>query len=183
MSVQSDIYDFFTPIEDAIASAFKLGGVTCYTPLGEQQLNEAAIADPDHAEQFQKKRPRVEIVLHPGASKGILVAQAGRRVTSGHLREKARAATLDVNLITEPDIVKHRAFVARILFLTDTLAHDANETKSLTNHFLQSIRCQGGSLSYNGEEGHYQTSLVFDVDFSVQETAWPALEIELAAAP
>lgn len=182
MSVATDIYDFFTPVENAVSAAFERAGVTCYTPLGLQQLDEAGAADPDNLEQFQRKRPRVEIVLHPGASRGMLVPKAGRRVTSGVLREKARSASLHMALITGPNIVTHRAFLAKVLFLSDTLAYDANNTETLLNHCIQSIKCQGGQMNYKSEEGAFQTDLAFDVEISVQESKWDELETELATA-
>lgn len=179
MSVATDIYDFFTPVENAISAAYERAGVTCYTPLGLQQLNAAQEAAPDNAQQFQRKRPRLEIVLHPGAARGFFVPQAGRRVAAGHLREKANQATLSMDVITEPDIVKHRAFLARILFLSDTLAYDATQTETLTNHYLQAIKRTSGDTSYEAEDGHFRTRLTFDVDLSVQENKWPELEAEL----
>lgn len=179
MSVASDIYDFFTPIENAVSAAFARNGVACYSPLGLQELDAAGAADPTLEGEFQRPRPRLEIVLHPGASRGMFVPKAGRRVAAGVLREKARAAQLHMAVITKPDIVEHRAYLAQVLFLCDTLAYDANQTDTLTNHALQSIKCQGGQLDYKAEDGVFQTDLMFDVDFSVQEQKWAELDAEL----
>lgn len=181
MSALTDIYDFFTPLEEAAASVFDKSGVTCYTPLGEQQLDQQAQSDPTLEQSFQKKRPRVELALSLGASKGILRAQSGRRPAAGHLREKARTCTLHVNVVTDPDIVKHRAFVSTVLYIADTLAYEINETGSLTNHFVQRVSCTGESgRAYNAEDGQFETHLAFEIDLSVQEYAWDALDAAIA---
>lgn len=173
MSAASDIYDYFTPIEDAIATAFALVNVTCYTPLGEQILNAAAdAAAPDHKQEFQKKRPRVEIALMPGASKGRLLPVAGRRVAAGHLPEQARNANLIVRVITAAEIIVHRVYLAEVIYRLDTMAHAANATGKMPNHFLGGLRNNGGSLEYKASEGNFESTLNCDLDFSVKTTAW-----------
>lgn len=177
------IYDYFTPIEDAIATAFALNQVTCYTPLGEQLLNEAASsAAPDLEQRFQMKRPRVQIMLLPGAAKGILRPATGVRAASGFLREKARNASLTLRLVTEANIVAHRAYVARVLFLVDSLGADANAAedaegyKKLLYHRIGGLRCNGGTLDDAPEQGTLQTLLNCDLDFSVLDSAWALLD-------
>jgi len=179
MSAASDIYDYFTPIEEAIAARFTAANLTCYTALGLELLSAESTTSATGEQEFQKARPRVELVLQPGAAKGMLRAQADRKTTFGHMREKARMASLQMRIITAPQVVAHRAFVAQVLFLCDTLAADVNNTKSLTNHNLQSVRCSGGSVGYKPEDGDFETTLNFDVEFSVQEYAWDALDAEL----
>lgn len=176
--MNSAVYDYFTPIENAIAAAFQRNGVDCYTPLGEQQLNESSESEPSNTAAFQKKRPRVEVVLMPGANKGILRAEDGRRVAAGYLREWARTSSLVLAVITEADIIQHRAYLAKILYLLDTLAYDVSGTETLQNHAIQSIKCLGGSIAYKSEEGNYQTTLNNELEFSVQTTAWALLETE-----
>lgn len=181
MSALTDIYDFFTPLEEAVASVFDKSGVTCYTPLGEQRLDANAASDPSLEQSFQKRRPRVELALSLGPSAGMLRAESGRRAAAGHLREKCRRCTLHVNVVTEPDIVKHRSFVATVLFIADSLAYEVNETETLTNHFVQRIACTGESgRTYNAEDGQFETQLSFEVDLSVQEYAWTALDAAIA---
>lgn len=179
MSAITDIYDFLTPTEDAIAAAFKANEIACFTPLGQQKFaeDEATLGEKER-QDFQRPRPRLDIVLHPGPGKGILRPAAGYRITSGHLREKAWACSLMISVITAAEILVHRAYLARVLFLCDTLAHDANATRLLTHHFLQSIRCQGGTVGYHPQDGNFETQLTFDVDLSVKEDAWDSLDAQ-----
>jgi len=157
----ADIYDYFTPIEAAIVQVFDAQEIVCWTPL----------RDPE----FQKQRPRVEAVLMPGAGKVRLLPQAGRRSAPGHLREQARNASLVINVITEANITLHRAYVARVIYLLDTMAHDAQATGLIPNHFIAALRCNGGQLDYKPEEGLFNSTLNCDLDFSVRTTAWAEL--------
>jgi hypothetical protein len=59
--------------------------------------------------------------------------------------------------------------------LFDTIAHDANNTGSLTQYFIQSVKAAGGSLAYTDNEGLFESTLNYEVQFSVQEDAWASL--------
>jgi len=177
------IYDYFTPIEDAIAQAFAVNQITCYTPRGLQELNDAGTAaSPNNKQEFQKETPRVEIMLLPGASKGFLLPVAGRhRAAPGFLREQVRNASLTLRLITAANIVEHRAYVARVLFYVDTLGLDANAAvdaegaSKMPYHRIGCVMCNGGTLDYKPEEGNIETVLNCSVDFSVLDGAWELL--------
>lgn len=111
----------------------------------------------------------------PGGNLGMLLAQSERRPASGHMREKARRAILDLRLITEADIVTHRSFLAQVLFILDTLAFEMNETDQLPNHAVSGLICNGGGLSYAPQDGAYISHLSCTMDFSVKEAAWANL--------
>lgn len=175
MSALTDIYEYFTPIEEAVAKVFAQNSVMCYTPLGEQLLTESGSEASDE-QALQKKRPRVEVCLQPGAAKGILRPLPNRRVTSGHLQEKARVSQLTMLLVTEPNIVQHRNFIALVIAISDTLATGVNNQDSFNNFFIQSVRATGGTTNYKPEDGTFSTELTFDVEFSVQEYLWSALD-------
>lgn len=180
MSVETDIYDYFTPIENAIAAAFHAHDVICYTPLGKQGADDADDLTPDQEDpDFQRERPRIEIALMPGAGMGRLRVSSGRQVANGHLREMAYRSALNIEAITKADIREHRSYLCRILFLCDTLAHDVNNTALLYNHKLQRIQSTGGSVEYKPEDGLFRSLLTYDVDFSVQQYAFEALEATL----
>lgn len=173
MSAITDIYDYFTPIEDAIAAVFKAAEIDCFTALGEQPLGDG---EAEGDVEDKRPRPRVEIVLHPGAAMGRLRAMAGKNTSSGHLREYARRSNLDFRLITKADIREHRAYVAHIQYLCDTLADAVNETRLLTNHRIAAIRMTGGEAGYRPQDGVIETVLTAEVDFSVQHYAFEAIE-------
>lgn len=167
MSAISDIYDYFSPIEDAIRTVFEANEIVCWTPL----------SDPD----FQKERPRVEAVLLPGQNLGRLLpvvladGETRRRNANGFLREQARRSQLVIRVITESDIAVHRTFVAEILYLMDTAGHDMNAGDKLPNHAVSGLNCTGGTLETKAEEGSYMSVFMFDLDFSVKTAAWDAL--------
>lgn len=164
-----ELYDYFTPLEKAVASVFESQDFVIWTPL-----RDAA---------FQKSRPRVEAVIMPGAALGFLRPSAGLPARSGFLREKARKAALSVFVVTEAKIVTHRAFLARVLFLLDTLGYQMNETGLMPYHSVQMVKVNSGSLSDDPETGAYTTTLHCDIDFSFKESAWTALDTYLANNP
>lgn len=157
-----ELYDYFTPLETALASVFEAQEFVIWTPL----------RDPE----FQKERPRVEAVLMPGAALGFLLPEVNKPARCGFLREKARRASLTVFVVTEARIVTHRAFLARTLYVLDTLGHAMNATALMPYHSVQSVKCNGGGLSDDPTTGSYTTTLNCDLDFSVVESAWADLE-------
>ena len=159
---QDQLYDFCTPLETAIVTVFEAEEFVIWTPL----------RDPE----FQKERTRVEAVVMPGASLGFLLPEYGKPARCGFLREKARMANLSVLVVTEPSITVHRAFVARTLYVLDTLGWAMNETDDMPYHKVQHVKCNGGSLTHKPGDGSYQTSLDCEIKFSVLETAWADLE-------
>lgn len=161
MSAVSDIYDYFTPLEDAIRTVFEAAEVTCWTPL----------SDP----AFQKERPRIEALILPGQNKGMLRPVPSVRTASGFLREKARRSQLVIRVVTEANIATHRSFVAKILYLLDTLGYEMNAGDKLPNHAVGSLICNGGNLDYSPEDGSYVSLLNCDLDFSVKEASWDTL--------
>lgn len=161
-----ELYNYFTPLESAVAKVFEDQEFTIWTPL----------RDP----KFQKERPRVEAVLMPGAALGFLRPEPSRIARCGFLREKARKAALSVFVVTEANIATHRAYLARVLFLLDTLGFDMNATALMPYHSVQCVKVNGGSLSDDPTTGAYTTTLNCDIDFSFKEAAWAALDEYLA---
>lgn len=156
------LYDYFTPLESAIVSVFEAQEFVIWTPL----------RDP----AFQKERPRVEAVLLPGANLGFLLPATGKPARCGFLRDKARKANLSIMVVTEASIVTHRSFLARAIYVIDTLGYEMNATALMPYHSVQCVKCNGGNLSDKFEEGAFTTTLNCDIDFSVKEAAWAALE-------
>lgn len=175
MSAITDIYDYFTPLEDAVCAVFKSEGITCFSGLGQQPELDAEETAADGTQSFQKELPRVEVVLHPGAGLGQLRAHTARPCAAGHREEQARRSTLSVLVLTKADPIEHRAFVAQVQYVVDTLAHRANNTRRLTKHRLSAVRQVGGTAGYTTERGVIETMLNCEVDFSVQTTAWADL--------
>ena len=158
----AELYNYFTPLEAAIVSVLEAQEFTVWTPS----------TDP----AFQKERPRVEAVIMPGAAMGFLLPDSARVCRSGFLREKARNASLHLLAITSAEIQIHRAYVARLLYAVDTLGFDMNETALMPYHAVQMVKCNGGGMNHNPEDGSFETTLTCDVHFGIKESAWADLE-------
>lgn len=162
----AELYDYFTPLETALAKVFTDANFTVWTPLLPAE--------------FQKERPRIEAVLMPGAALGFLkpdpAAAVNYPVRSGFMREKAHKSNLSLLLVTAPEITIHRAYVATALGVVDLLGLAMNDTGLMPYHAVQCVKVTGGGLTLHPETGDYQTTLNCDVDFSVKESAWADLE-------
>ena len=164
-----ELYNYFTPLESAIAAVFEAQEFIIWTPLRDLK--------------FQKERPRVEAVLMPGAALGFLRSEPSRIARCGFLREKARRATLSIFVVTEANVVTHRAFLARTLFVLDTIGYEMNKTALMPYHSVQSVKVNSGSLSDDATTGAYTTTLNCDLDFSFKEATWLLLDDYIAQTP
>lgn len=163
------VYNYFTPIEEAIAKAFAAYGVDCYTPLGEIKAFEQVNGQ---EQQFVKAIPRVEIELQTGSNMGNLRASNRVRPASGFLREQARRSNLMVSIITDAELIPHREYYTTILFLLDGIGSTINEFYPPEFHAIGGIKVTGGQQSYTPQGGLFKSTINCDVDFSVLEIAW-----------
>lgn len=176
------IYDYMSPFEEAAASVFAAAQFNAYTPLGEQILAQnLADSESDKKTQFQLKRPRVQLMMNPGANGGRLHTTPvnGRRKNSGHRRDQARQSTLVIRCVTEANIVQHRAYIAQVLAIIDTLAHAVNQTGKMPLHVADSLTCNGGDALYKDTEGLFNSNLNCTVNISVNANAWDSVTAEL----
>lgn len=162
MSAITEIYDFYTPLENAVAQVLTAGGLNTYTPIT--------------APEFQKDRPRVEAEIEPASGLGRLLPATNRVNASGYLREQAYSATLNLTVITAADIAIHRAFLAQVQYQADTLAHDVRVSGASPNHILNRVQATGGSVDYTPQDGAFISKLTFEIEFSIKPAAWAALE-------
>ncbi len=176
------IYDYQTPIEEAIASVMVANEVTCYTPLGEQIIVDGLKSSPDALQQFEKKRPRIEIVLTGVSGIGRLWPYGSKKGASGFNREQAYSGQLTVRVITEANIVTQRAYLSLVQNLMDTIGAAANvATKAdgsliMPYHCIGGIRKTGDTPNYAPQDGLIETMLTYNLDFSVVDTAWALLD-------
>lgn len=169
MSAITDIYDFETAIEEAFRAAIAGEGINAFTLLTVPDET-----DTEAAQQFQNTRPRVVIHLVTGAAKGLLLPAAGVRASSGSLREQAYGGTLTIELVTEAAIVTHRTQRAQLRALLDTICPTLNVLPA--KHNIQRVRAAGTGETMQASQGAYVSRLTYDIDFSVQTTAWADLE-------
>lgn len=162
MSVTPDqiqaVYDFENIIADAVAIAPALA-----------HLNPAT---QNTVSLLQKPRPRTEILFKIN---GEVVP---RRMIGPKMLNGAYKGTLVCVVITGTDTDDkkvHTSYVTQLRFLMPNIGPSLNGT-ILTNHCLQFIRETGTTLLIKNDEGYLQTSINFDVDFTIQSNALNALQ-------
>ncbi len=152
------MFEFIFP--EALRAIFAAAQVTSYTNFVPPEL--------------QKERPRVEIAFVTGAAQG--------RYHPVQLKESAWKGQFTLQLITGADMAVHGRFVSLIRSLMHASASSFNETEPMVNHSfrppIESGSCfmdQGSTPTMKAEDGYYQTNLVFEVDFAIQNNAWDLL--------
>ncbi len=164
---ESAIYNYRRAVTEAFARVFELA-------TGEEAKVWTAYRNPD----FQKARPRYEIVMDGGVAQGILLPVAGRPATSGMMPEKVRLCGCRISVITAPNVEAHDAWLTLAEFLIDTLAYRVRTVTSATGenllpyHTVSTVRQSGFSGSYVAESDHWSTDLTLDVSVAVKDTAW-----------
>lgn len=157
MSAESNIYDFSGQIEPAIKAVFTDAEVKAFTA--------------QEAPQFQKERPRVEVVFVKGQGRGQWFRVPGETAP----RETAWQGALNLAAISSPDIATHNAFCVKIRNIMATIGQQINGN-TLPFHKIQNFFVSGGETpSYTVEDGVYRTDISYNVEVSVQNNAWMAL--------
>ncbi len=160
-----DVYDFEGAIEKAVSAVFTDQEIVCFTPQGDPQ--------------FQKNRPRVEATFIPGPGRQqyILVADDFTDGNSDypHRRESSFGGQLTLSVITDGEngMSAHADYRSKIRNVMSTFQRTVNGlSASVMNHKVQQIRENGSSNVYGPQEGYYQTTLNYDLEFSIQANAW-----------
>jgi hypothetical protein len=155
------IYDFEGIIEPAV----------CNVLTSASLIAIHSGSDP----KFQQAIPRVEITIAVGSG-----AQRPWAIdaTEANQRETAWNAQLRLDLITPSDIIVHRAYRATIRSQMAILPTTINNTTGMERHKIQRITDAGTSPCQSPQDGIYQTTLLYDLQFSVQSYAWADLEAE-----
>ena len=173
MSV-AQVYDFDGIFEPPIAKLFLAAGVIAYASQG--RLNDDGTFNPQP--NFQKDRPRVEIVFTrgPGAKRWTLPTNPNPNIPlANQARESAWKANLAITALTEAGGVTHFKFLAQVRNICATLPA-ALDGLTLATHCINGpIVDLGETHRYNQQEGYYATILNYSFDFSVQNTTWALL--------
>ena len=173
------IYSFPNLFERALQAVFADAQIAAYTSqlvptTGNAAQDAALVADGYEIISFQRDRPRAEILFTPGAGLGrfIPLAVAGTKVPV----ESCWSGTYLVRALTKPDIREHNAFVVQLRFLLQTMGVRLNGTAPMTRHAVAPMFRDGGSspLTKN-EDGYYETTLQYNLNFSVQADAWASI--------
>lgn len=120
--------------------------------------------------ELQKERPRAEIIFIPGSGRNIWA------LINGEKRECAWSGQFLLHIITAADEAIHARYVTKLRSLMHGIGTLVNNTPPMQFHKIQEFfRDAGTSEKIQPEDGAYQTSLAYDIDFSIQANAWAAL--------
>ncbi|HZQ47834.1 MAG TPA: hypothetical protein VFC07_12520, partial [Verrucomicrobiae bacterium] len=123
---------------------------------------------------FGRDRPRVEILFTPGAGQGQfrpLRISSDREIPV----ETSWSGQFKLDVITLPDIRVHRQFVTAVRFVMHTQLYLLNGNY-LDRHRIQvDVKDSGTTPAMESDKGDFQTTLLTDIDFSIQDEAWPEI--------
>lgn len=176
-----ELLDFETPIETMFAHLFAENQISVYAPANGafvtaewQEANTPGVAEYifNNEEEFQKRRPRVELIVNAGAATGHMFDPVGSTSMKDR-RTDAHEGTVMIGVISKPNILEHRAFVARVRKLMGD-----DWTTLMTTHmpYHAISRCMetGTSHEYAPQDGLFRTTLTYETHFSIGSDAWPA---------
>lgn len=154
LTPEQKVYMFEFIFPEALRLVFAAMDLTAYTNFVPPQL--------------QKERPRAEIIFIPGAGKGV--------INPASQRESAWSGNFKVDLITAPDIALHAAYVSKVRSRLGNIVPEINAVPPMENHAIAyPLRDGGTSAAYASERGDFMTTLIYELDFSIQATAWALL--------
>ncbi len=157
MSLASEIYDFETIIPSAVVEVFTEAGLPGFTILD--------------AQQFQKTRPRCEIVYKHG---GESTPKRLKKMDDGSTRVSCFNGELKIHAITDADVAgkaSHSTFRAEVRNICASLQARLNSIK-LIKHSIAFV--VGGTEDHGvrSADGFEQTTFSYNLDISVKPDAW-----------
>lgn len=157
------VYDFENVLADATETVFTSGGFTAANAL-------TASSDPE----FQKARPRCEILFK--LTGGVVpIRYAVQPDTT--MRQAAFKGVLTIHAISDadkPGKLIHSVFRAKVRNFCAILGTRLNNS-ALTKHKVQQIVDGDTAHGTRVSDGYDQSSLSFNVDFSIQTDALTAI--------
>ena len=174
------LFDFPGIFEPALKSLLTAREIKAFTTQAVSSTGDAG-ADHELIDQgfeiidFQRDRPRVEILFTPGAGQGQF-----RPLRISELQEipieTSWSGQYKLDVITLPDIRAHREFVTAVRFIVHTQLYTLNGN-ILDKHRIQvDFKDAGSSPALEADKGSFQTVMLFDLDFSIQDDAWKQIE-------
>lgn len=164
----AEIYDYFTPIETACFNVLKAREISCNTAVAQFISGKPNETDPL---QFQKPRPRTEIKFAVGEAGGILLPKMGVEAAAGSSYALNRTGELTLATITLPNVIQHRAYVAQLLFIADTLALTMNNSGLLKHIVIDSLMISDCAPDYEPQEGDYKSNITCAIEFSIKKAS------------
>jgi hypothetical protein len=185
------VYDFETPVEMALAIAIGASNICVYTATNDgfvtpawQSANPALTDYVLSTQVFQMKRPRVDLVAQVGAAAGHNFPETGFDPIGGYCHDGGRMLALNLTLVTDTQILKHRQYIAEVRGVMATILRringdlilpDAITGAQLMNHRIAELSETGSTAAYKNNEGYYTTVLQYAGPLTMQQDAIEAL--------
>ena len=174
----ASLYDFEGVMEKALAALFTANDVKAFTSQWIAKTGDKAADAANEAAGFslldwQLDTPRVEIFFTPGAGAG----QFTNKVIGGVEMpvETSWSGQYRLDLKTTADIRKHAAFRTLGRYLLHTQLLSVNGNALALHHIATFPKDAGTTPMMKGENGFFQTTFLYDIEFSIQDDAWDTL--------
>ncbi len=164
------VYDFESVLERGLQALLTALNIKSFTTqdFGRNNADGTPVID------FQKDRPRVEILFTTSAGQGqfrpLLVDGIEVPV------ETSFKGQYRLDIITAPAMSIHAAYRTMIRAVMHTQLLGVNGTDPMTFHRIQRFYQDAGtSPTIKADEGYMRTILSFEIDFSIQNEAWETI--------
>lgn len=175
------VYNFEGAILNPIAVLIAQQQMAVYTPSNDALRTAAWLAaNPTLTDlvlssvEFQKKRPRVEIIYQHGQETGHVYPPVCRPdVWTGNLM---------VGIVTAAVAASHehhRARVRNVMTLVRTALYNdrtASTDALLPWHGILDLEDSGTAPATEPQEGYYLSNITYAIKINIRPTAWPAEE-------
>jgi tetraacyldisaccharide-1-P 4'-kinase len=156
MSTLAIIYDFETPIQAAFKALLTEAGLSAFTP--------------DDTIDFQKDRPRVEILFTDSGANN----SRHQICPDGKYRHDLYKGTVTLAVITNPrtengeQTTTHQEYKAKV---RQVMAEAY--TAELDDFEIRYVTPAGSTPKISPEDGVEVSNLVYNIDFNIKATSWP----------
>lgn len=176
------VYDFESVLERTLQTLFNNELITSFTCQDFGAMKDDGKGNQVPVIDFQKDRPRVEILFTAGAGQGQF-----RPLTVDGVEvpvETSFKGQYRLDIVTAADIKIHAAYRTLIRYLLHTQLLSVNGVDPMTLHRIHRFQMDAGtSPTYKPDEGTLRTILTFDIDFSIQDDAWLTVVPPVPAEP
>lgn len=165
----TELYDPESAIEAAVKSV-----------LEDQGLVAVTVAD---SPEFQKARPRCEILFQNGAESGHAFI-----LPDASIRADVWAGTLQLACVTSatsaPGVsasTQHRQYRAQVRSVCAGYFRTLKSPEVLPFHIIMDVEESGTSNEYKPQDGLWASNISFAVKYGIRPDAWPQIQSPLTA--
>lgn len=160
------LYDFERVLEKATRAVFVAVEIKAFTTYAVPKSGDSAIDDQLETYDLQKDKPRAEIMFTPGAGQGHF------KLVNSVERETCWKGQLRIDIVSEDDMRIHSALRVKVRALMHGFRELVNSVEPMQYHKVQFCADAGSTPALQIQEGELVTTMLFDIDFSVQDDAW-----------